>query len=103
MSSKVKPGLEGVMRSELIRGTARSELDAKIMAFIAKHPGAATPHVNIRVAIMNEFSEVYRLIIADGVIELIRADKFLESIGCTEEVTYEFDMLFRVPPRVNIR
>jgi hypothetical protein len=85
------------MRSKLIRGMARSELDPQIMAFVSGQPSAAKPLIDMRVAIKNERGEVYRLIIADGVIEMIRADKFLMSIGCTEETSDEFDGLFRVP------
>jgi hypothetical protein len=85
------------MRSKLIRGTARSDIDPQIMEFVARHTGASKPLVDMRVGIKNESGEVYRLIIADGVIEMMRADKFLVSIGCTEETTDEFDGLFRVP------
>lgn len=85
------------MRSTWIRGTVRSKLDAHIMAFVSNHARATKPLIDMRVAIRNENGEIYRLIIADGVIEMIRADKFLVSIGCIEESTEEFDSLFRVP------
>ncbi|SAK66702.1 hypothetical protein [Caballeronia ptereochthonis] len=85
------------MRSELIRGTARSELDPQIMEFVSRHACGAKPLIDMRVGIKNEIGEVYRLIIVDGVIEMIRMSKFLFSIGCTEEPTDEFDELFRVP------
>lgn len=85
------------MRSTWIRGTVRSQLDAQIMAFLSKHARATKPLIDMRVAIRNENGEIYRLIIADGMIEMIRADKFLVSIGCIEESTDEFDSLFRVP------
>lgn len=85
------------MRSKLIRGMARSDLDPQIMAFVSRQPSASKPLIDMRVGIKNERGEVYRLIIADGVIEMIRADKFLMSIGCTEEISDEFDGLFRVP------
>ncbi|SAL42197.1 hypothetical protein AWB71_02190 [Caballeronia peredens] len=88
---------EGNMRSKLIRGTARAELDPQIMAFVSKHACAKKPLTPMRVGIKNELGEVYRLILADGMIEMIRADKFLMSIGCIEEVTDEFDLVFRVP------
>ena len=87
------------MRSELIHGAAKSDLDAKVVQFISKHSCGASPHMNMSVAISNEAGKLYRLIIADGIIELIRVDKFLVSIGCIEEFVDEFDALFSVPPR----
>lgn len=85
------------MRSKLIGGTARAEIDPQIMEFVSKHACARKPLMNLRVGIKNELGEVYRLILADGIIEMIRADKFLMSLGCVEEVTDEFDLVFRVP------
>lgn len=85
------------MRSELIEGVTRSDLDTHIARFISKHPSGAPPHANMFVAVRNETGGMYRLIIADGVVELMRVAKFLAGIGCVEEFTDEFDALFRVP------
>ena len=85
------------MRSELIEGVARSDLDTHIARFISKHPSGAPPNANMFVAIRNETGEMYRLVIADGVVEMMRVAKFLAGLGCVEEFTDEFDALFRVP------
>ena len=85
------------MRSNLIRGTDKAEIDPQIMAFVSKHACSGEPLMDMRVAIRNEKGEVYRLIMADGVIEMIRAGKFLVSIGCIEETHDEFNLVFRVP------
>ncbi|HEY1216570.1 MAG TPA: hypothetical protein VGE93_23335 [Bryobacteraceae bacterium] len=85
------------MRSELIEGVSTSELDPQIVQFISKHPCGAPPHMYMYVAIRNEVGEMYRLIIADGIVELIRVDKFLASMGCIEEFSDAFDALFRTP------
>lgn len=87
------------MRSQLIAGTATAKLDAQITAFVSMHSDATEPLFDMRVGIKNEYGDVYRLILADGVIELIRVDKFLLGLGCIEEVTDEFDILVRVPCR----
>lgn len=86
------------MRSHLIADTTGSSLDPLIVDFVHKHPEwASWLPADMRVGLKNKDGELYRLIIADGVIEMIRADKFLMSLGCVEEVSDEFDCLFRVP------
>ncbi|WP_244818211.1 hypothetical protein [Caballeronia sp. Lep1P3] len=86
------------MRSHLINGAAKSALDAQIMAFVSKQAACPPgPSVDLRVGLKNEGGALYRIITANGMIELIRADKFLASLGCLEEFTDEFDCLFSVP------
>ena len=85
------------MQSKLVESAATSALDAQIVQFISDYPCGAPPHMKMSVAIRNEAGELYRLIIADGIVELIRVDKFLIGMGCIEEFAGDFDALFRVP------
>ncbi|MDR5856009.1 hypothetical protein P9239_20255 [Caballeronia sp. LZ062] len=86
------------MRSHLIHGAARSALDTQILDFVSKNAACLLePRVGMCVGIKNEAGELYRIILADGIIEMIRVDKFLLSIDCVEEFTDEFDAMFRVP------
>ncbi|QSN65161.1 hypothetical protein [Caballeronia sp. M1242] len=86
------------MRSHLINGAARSALDAQILDFVSKHatclPG---PRSCMRVGIMNESGALYRIIEAEGMIEMIRIDKFLLRIGCAEQFSHALDALYGVP------
>ncbi|WP_244850904.1 hypothetical protein [Caballeronia sp. SL2Y3] len=90
------------MRSHMINGAARSALDAQIVDFVSKHatcmPG---PRGGMRVGIKNESGALYRIIAAEGMIDMIRIDKFLLRMGCTEEFTDAFDALYRVPQPVH--
>ncbi|WP_250474529.1 hypothetical protein [Caballeronia sp. GAFFF1] len=90
------------MRSHLINGPARSALDAQILNFVSKHatclPGR---RARMRVGIKNESGALYRIIAAEGIIEMIRIDKFLLRMGCTEEFTDALDALYRVPRSVH--
>ncbi|MEZ2355013.1 hypothetical protein [Caballeronia sp. RCC_10] len=85
------------MHSKLVEGAETSALDAQIVQFISEYPCGAPPHMKMSVAIRNEAGELYRLIIADGIVELIRVDKFLSGMGCIEEFAGDFDALFQVP------
>jgi len=85
------------MIAHLISGAAKSRLDAEIVAFVGEHPDYPPwPRVDMRVAIKNEADAIYRIISANGIIELIRTEKFLTGIGCVEAFTDEYDLLFRV-------
>jgi hypothetical protein len=83
----------------LIKGAARAELDPQIMEFVSKHACGEMPLVNLCLGIRNEIGEVYRSILADGVIEMHRVGKFLVSLGCIEEIDDDCDLMFRVPVR----
>jgi hypothetical protein len=92
------------MRSHLINGAARSALDAQILGFVSKHATCSLGRrARMRVGIKNESGALYRIIAAEGVIEMIRIDKFLLRMGCTEEFTDSLDALYGVPQRVDPR
>ena len=86
------------MITYLVNGATQSRLDAQIMAFVQEHPDYPLwPRVDMQVAIKNESGAVYRIVSANGVIEMIRTEKFFSEIGCVEAFTDEYDLLFQVP------
>lgn len=72
--------------------------DNHITDWLARHPGSEFGGLPVRIALQNDEDEIYRLIHAEGLLDLISLAAMLMKLGlCSDGPSTGYDDIFRMP------